>query len=272
MNDRTASERVGTAATVTPATPSQRRPIAARLLVPRTLLGRIALILAAALVVSQLVAFQLFRVYSNGPLLEEAAERAVSQIRTVGAAMQVLDAEAREEFLDLIESREQIHVLYDNANVLPSNMPEEDFLRAFAVKLRAALGHDTQFFVQASKGQALWVKLPVGAEQLWIGIPRKQIERPFPWIWLAWASVCALLAVASAYLLVRRVNRPLRDLASAAAVVGRGASASAVGVQGPEEIRNVAAAFNAMLADLKRIDAERALLLAGISHDLRTPL
>lgn len=239
---------------------------------PRTLLGRIALIIAGALLATQLVAWQLFRYYYNGPLLEESAERTVSLIRTVSAAMQVLSLEEREEFLDLIESREHIRILYDSGNLLPANAPEEDFLRAFAQQLRAALGADTQFFVQSGGGQALWVKVAIGAEPLWIGIPRRQIEQPFPWLWVAWAGGCALLAIGAAYLLLRRVERPLRELERAARALGRGDTPDPVPVQGPEEVRNVATGFNRMLGDLQQLDAQRALLLAGISHDLRTPL
>lgn len=240
--------------------------------IPRTLLGRIALIIAGALLATQLVAWQLFRYYYNGPLLQESAERTVSLIRTVGAAMQVLNLEEREEFLDLIESREHIRILYDSGNLLRANAPEEDFLRAFAQQLRASLGADTQFFVQERGGQALWVKVAVGAEPLWIGIPRRQIEQPFPWLWVAWAGGCAVLAIGAAYLLLRRVDRPLRELVQAARALGRGETPAPVPVQGPEEVRNVASGFNRMLADLRQLDAQRALLLAGISHDLRTPM
>lgn len=240
---------------------------------PRTLLGRIALIIAGALLATQLVAWQLFRYYYNGPLLQESAERTVSLIRTVTAAMQVLSLEEREEFLDLIESREHIRIVYDSGNLLAANVPDqEDFLRAFAQQLRAALGADTQFFVQERGGQALWVKAAVGAEPLWIGIPRRQIEQPFPWLWVAWAGGCAITAIGAAYLLLRRVERPLRELERAARALGRGDTPAPVPVQGPEEVRNVASGFNRMLADLARLDAQRALLLAGISHDLRTPL
>jgi two-component system osmolarity sensor histidine kinase EnvZ len=64
----------------------------------------------------------------------------------------------------------------------------------------------------------------------------------------------------------------LRALASAAGAIGKGKIPDPVSESGPEEIRTLSHAFNQMSKDLARLDADRALILAGVSHDLRTPL
>jgi len=64
----------------------------------------------------------------------------------------------------------------------------------------------------------------------------------------------------------------LRELTRAAGQMGRGATPQPVTEKGPSETGTLAQAFNKMAADLKRLDDERVLLLAGVSHDLRTPL
>lgn len=241
-------------------------------LLPRSLLGRTALIIAVLLLATQAITLYLFRLYYYGPLVEEAAGRAASQIGMVVSAMQVMHMEEREEFLDLLEAREQIRVLFDSGGVLSAQEPEDEFLRAFANRLRKALGPETAFYVPPRNARALWVKVTAAQELLWIGIPRTQIERPFPWWWVAWASLCALLAVGAAFALLRRVGRPLRELSAAASVLAAGARPSAVKLEGPREVRDVASAFNGMVTDLQRQEEDRAVLLAGISHDLRTPL
>ncbi|MEN9783313.1 MAG: hypothetical protein RJA24_656, partial [Pseudomonadota bacterium] len=81
-----------------------------------------------------------------------------------------------------------------------------------------------------------------------------------------------VLAVIGAFLVVARINRPLRELTRAAELLGKGATPTRVTEAGPAEIRTLARAFNQMAADIQRQDEERALLLAGVSHDLRTPL
>ena len=241
-------------------------------LIPSTLLGRTALIFAAMLLLSQLAAFKLFQLYYQGPLIRQIADLAVSQIRTVGLATAQLKGDDRDDFLDQIEEREGIRVLFDNESVLPSKLPEDRVLLNFTDQVRAQLGKEIEFFVQPKSGRALWVKLPVGREKAWIGIPRSQIELGFPWAWLALALAAALISLLAATLLVRRVNQPLRELAAAAAELGKGNYPKPINAVGPSEIKQVSQSFNQMLADVQAIDQERAVLLAGISHDLRTPL
>ena len=241
-------------------------------LVPKTLLGRTALIFAGMLLLSQLAAFKLFQLYYQGPLIKQIAGLAVSQIRTVGLAMAKLQGDDRDDFLDQIEEQEGIRVLFDNDSVLPSKLPEDRVLLNFAAEVRAQLGKEIEFFVQPKSGRALWVKLPVGSETAWIGIPRSQIEMGFPWAWLALALAAAVISLVAATLLVRRVNQPLQQLAVAAAVLGKGNYPDPILASGPTEIKQVSQSFNQMLADVKALDQERAVLLAGISHDLRTPL
>jgi two-component system, OmpR family, osmolarity sensor histidine kinase EnvZ len=68
------------------------------------------------------------------------------------------------------------------------------------------------------------------------------------------------------------IARPLAALTRASGRLGRGQAHELLAEKGPRELRSVAAAFNRMASDLERIERERAMVLAGISHDLRTPL
>jgi two-component system osmolarity sensor histidine kinase EnvZ len=81
-----------------------------------------------------------------------------------------------------------------------------------------------------------------------------------------------ILALGGAYFIVSLINRPLGELTRAAGLMGSGTTPQPVTESGPSEIGTLAQAFNQMAADLQRLDDERALLLAGVSHDLRTPL
>jgi two-component system osmolarity sensor histidine kinase EnvZ len=80
------------------------------------------------------------------------------------------------------------------------------------------------------------------------------------------------LAVGGAYLIVFRLTKRLRYVTEAAKAIGQGEPPEILEVSGPEEIRSLSEGFNQMSRDLMKLEADRRLMLAGISHDLRTPL
>jgi two-component system, OmpR family, osmolarity sensor histidine kinase EnvZ len=238
---------------------------------PRTLLGRTALVIAAAVLLSQLAAWQGFNLYNRGPRSEQLASLAATHLRTIATALETLNEDARNDFLDALEDTQGIRVIADQGAQLPAREPEQANLRLFSEYVREQLGPNTEFFVQKN-GLNLWVRLPVANQAYWVSIPRNQIERRFPWIWIAWAAFSTLLALALAYLFVRRINRPLNQLVGAASAIGKGQQPAALPIGGAAELDTVNRAFNEMASDIEALNRERALLLAGVSHDLRTPL
>ncbi len=136
-----------------------------------------------------------------------------------------------------------------------------------------AFGPGTEIRVQP-RAQAMWVRLPAGDAAYWVGFPlppRPQTEGE-PTRALAISVSLALALILAAFLFARHLARPLRDLSAAVDRVGRGETPPPLPESGPSEIAAVNRGFNAMLANLRRIEKDRAVLLAGVSHDLRTPL
>ena len=108
--------------------------------------------------------------------------------------------------------------------------------------------------------------------EFWVALPRERIERRFPIDWLGWGFAVVLLSLLGAWMIVLHISQPLRHLALAARKIGAGQTPPVLPEDGPEEIAAVSGAFNQMHRDLAQLDQDRALVLAGISHDLRTPL
>lgn len=94
------------------------------------------------------------------------------------------------------------------------------------------------------------------------------------WAWPSLLSM-GLMAVAITVIVVfsvRRITRPMRDLAVAADDLGRGQEGAELAEAGPEDIRRTTRAFNQMRGRLRRFVQDRTRMLAAISHDLRTPI
>jgi two-component system osmolarity sensor histidine kinase EnvZ len=121
--------------------------------------------------------------------------------------------------------------------------------------------------------ERLWFRLHVGDDPYWVAlaIPETAQGEGFASTILL-SLVLAALATLTAYVIQRHLNRPLDDLARAARHLSAGGQPKPLPVDGPTEIAQVSLAFNQMTDALREADATRALMLAGISHDIRTPL
>jgi two-component system osmolarity sensor histidine kinase EnvZ len=98
------------------------------------------------------------------------------------------------------------------------------------------------------------------------------VERTSGIQWIGWVTATLLLSLIGAALISRLINLPLARLTQAARAIGRGQQPEPLPERGPPEIREANGSFNQMVLDLKRVESDRALILAGISHDLRTPI
>ena len=136
-----------------------------------------------------------------------------------------------------------------------------------------ALGPGIEMRVQP-RSQLLWVRLPAGSDVYWIGfaLPARPGGESEPWRAVAISLTLAGALVIAAFFFAGYLGRPLRDLQSAVGRVGRGQHVAPLPESGPSEIAAVNRGFNTMLANLQQSERDRALLLAGVSHDLRTPL
>ncbi len=239
---------------------------------PRTLLWRSVLLIAALLVVAHLAWLQIFRASEIEPRALQAAQQVVSVVNLTRAALVTADPGRRFALLDELAQREGIQVYAgDPAETVPP-LPDRPFLRIMQTQLQERLGPHTRLALEREGVSGVWISFRIDAEEYWVSLPRSRIERDEPLRWIGWGALVLALALIGAFLVVARINRPLRELTRAAEQLGRGTMPPQVTEAGPVEIRTLAHAFNQMAADLQRQDEERALLLAGVSHDLRTPL
>ncbi len=240
---------------------------------PKTLLARSFLLIVLLIVLSLAASVAIFRHVEQEPRTRQMAQLVVSVVNLTRAAVLSAAPEWRSALLAELAETEGLHVQMADANdelkPLPAR-PRE--LRMMTEKVRDSLGGDTRFASQRNGVEALWVSFFIGNEEFWVALPRERIEHPVSQVLLVWGGVVFALALLGAYFIARQVARPLKQLAQAAQQVGQGVTPQPLPESGAQEIVAVSHAFNQMSADLAANERERAIVLAGISHDLRTPL
>lgn len=247
-------------------------------MMPRTLLVRTFLLVSLALIITVATWLALFRLAEREPRAQQLAQLTASVVNLTRAALLVADPARRRELLFELVVREAIHVYPMEPGDTIEPLPDTAFHRLFMAETRARLGDDTRLAVAVNGEPGLWAsfRLDEGApseeDEFWVVLPLERAQRQTPWYWLAWGLASLGLALAVTLLIVSRITRPLRLLAARAAEVGQGRHPEPLAEAGSLELRQLARAFNQMAEDLRRNDAERAEVLAGISHDLRTPL
>lgn len=117
---------------------------------------------------------------------------------------------------------------------------------------------------------ALWIRFPARNEDYWVVVP-KGIP-PIPYFMLASVGMAIAVAIGGAYGIIYNLTKRLRTLTRAVKAFGRGEPTDPILESGPLEIRDLSRGFNQMAVDLQKLDDDRRLMLAGISHDLKTPL
>ncbi len=240
--------------------------------VPGSFFWRTLAVLVVALVASQGAALLLFRSQVQQPRMGQGIGQFVSHLKTISAALESLTPEASRAFIDRLAEREGIRVFPVRGDEPGRPAPDHPGLRLFRERIKGLFGPETEVFVRPGTPGVLWVRLPTTRADYWVGFPRNRVDRNESDALLYWIFAGVAIAIAATALIAWRLNRPLARLARAAEELGQGKDPPPVPVIGPTEVRAVAKAFNEMKERLRDNERERTTFLAGISHDLRTPL
>ncbi len=149
----------------------------------------------------------------------------------------------------------------------------EPFLKFLVAALNERVGEPVVSSLElVGDEEWFWVSLPAGGGHLSVGLPHERIgPRPIHALLVSLAGG-VLLSLAAAWWLARRTTRPLQRLEQAATSLGRGQTPERLPETGPREIAALSRRFNEMTKQVEELLAARTVLLAGVSHDLRTPL
>jgi two-component system osmolarity sensor histidine kinase EnvZ len=241
-------------------------------LLPQSLLWRTFLLMALLLGLSVVSWVQIFRLYEREPRSVQVATQIAAIVNLTRAALISSRPENRAYLLGELSQSEQIEIYPVEPNETLEPFGQRPVFQRIGELLHEKLGPETRFASMRNGLSGVWVSFTIEEDEYWVRLRRDRVDPNPPQQWLGWGAAALLLALIGAYFIVWTVNRPLKRLTEAARAVGRGETPPAMGGGGPAEIQTLAAAFNQMASDLKAADDNRTLILAGISHDLRTPL
>jgi two-component system, OmpR family, osmolarity sensor histidine kinase EnvZ len=238
---------------------------------PRSLFGRLALLLLLVTLISQATAIILFRQDRAALLSRQFSDTKIVQLKALRAGLANADPKSTAAALARFGDAYQARIVPDEERRFVGGPPQNRVLVELLERLKEELGPETDLRIQP-RLQLLWIKLQAGDHAYWAGFQLPRPGEDAPGRALEWSLIALAVLLASAYFFARYLARPLRQLNDAVANVGDGRLPPPLPETGPSEIASLNRGFNQMLANLRQADEDRALLLAGVSHDLRTPL
>lgn len=230
------------------------------------------LLIALLLAIGQFASLQIFEYFEREPRAEATALQAVTVVNYTRASLIASQENLRLALLSELTGKEGVRIYYADFMEEIDPLPQDTFINMVAEKIRERLGVETIITTKHYGIEGLWVSFSIGQDDFWVVIPRVHVERPFPWQWLGWGALVLMLSLAGGYLLAARINRPLNLLVNAADRLRKGEHPEKLPEDSVTELREVSSTFNKMAESLAELDAERTLILAGVSHDIRTPL
>lgn len=236
------------------------------------LFSRSFLLLAGLMLVSLGAWLQVFFSMEEGPRAAQMARRVTTAVSITRSALIYAPTSVRPALLLDLATKESLRVQPLEPTDVFEPLPDSNYWNHVTSEIKRRLGPATRIKWTVNDTQGVWVSFEINEDQYWLVFDREQLALTAGIEWFGWGATALLLALIGAAISVRFVNRPLAQLAKVAQQLARGETPSPLPEKGPAEIRDMNIAFNRMARDIRQTEADREIMLAGISHDLRTPL
>lgn len=242
---------------------------------PRSSFARMLLLIVSLLFVSLVTTYLVVLNFAILPSLQQFNKVLAYEVRMLmtdklqledGTQLEVPPAFRREIYRELGIS------LYTNSAAEESGLRWAQHYKFLSEQMAHQLGGPTDVRVEVNKKTpVVWLKTWL-SPNIWVRVPLTEIHQGDFSPLFRYTLMIMLLAIVGAWLFIRMQNRPLVALEHAALQVGRGQIPPPLREYGASEVRSVTRAFNQMASGVKQLADDRTLLMAGVSHDLRTPL
>jgi two-component system osmolarity sensor histidine kinase EnvZ len=241
---------------------------------PRGLFGRSLIIIVAPIIILLGVTTYIFFVRQYDIMTARMAHGVAADVALLVTIEESYPpGKLRTSLLDMAARNLDYQITFmPGQNLGPTQHHNNPFLKnAMQTVFANQLGESYKF---SSREIIDYVDLKVQVKDgvLRVMIPRKRIVASNAYIFILWMAVSSLLLIAVAILFLRNQIRPIQQLALVAEAFGKGRTVPDFKPYGAAEVRSAAQAFLTMRERIERYVQQRTEMLAGVSHDLKTPL
>ena len=216
---------------------------------------------------------QTLRALEFEPRAVQSAQQTASLVNLARAALNSTDGINRVALIKGLSNQQALKLAPREPKDKWEPYETDRVSRAIGQELRAQLGPDTVVASSVNDKPGLWVGFSIEKDPYWL---QAELSRVGPMSWntlTLWVSIAFLATVLGSAAIARLINQPLKELSFAASRIREGEFDSRLDENTmTSEIRQVNMGFNRMARELAKVEQDRAVMLAGISHDLRTPL
>ena len=237
---------------------------------PHSLFARTALALALAFILFQAAAFWVVSRTLIIPVAERSADDLAGLIVLSAQTWVELPPKTRASFERELARRHGLRLTTVDVGATV-DAPRFAFRTQIEAALSRRVGTGVKLWGVPGTREA-WLDIPLGGHALRTGFFPDRYAVKTPLAAIAVVAVGTLLSLLTALFLVRRITVPLARAARAASQVGAGELPEPLPETGPAELAELARRFNTMATEVRELLDNRTTLLAGISHDLRTPM
>ncbi|MDX9844267.1 MAG: ATP-binding protein [Aquabacterium sp.] len=238
-----------------------------------SLFWRTFILLGLLLTVGIVAWVQTFRALEFEPRAVQSAQQIASLVNLSRAGLRYADSINRVTLIKALFDSESITLKPSEPADTYLPFEKDRFTRTIAAELRDRLGRDTVVASSVNGMPGLWVRFPIERDLYWLQTDSRRVETLTGRTWFVWVGIALVATLLGSIVIARLINKPLKELSFAASRIREGEYDSRLDESMiTREIREVNQGFNRMARELAKVEEDRAVMLAGISHDLRTPL
>jgi len=239
-----------------------------------SLFWRTFILLALLIFFSSVAWLQMFRTQEYEPRILRNAHQIATVVNLTKTALKNSDEIARLSLIEMLADEEDVRIQLREPTDRMVAFTDSGMDSRLVDEMVKRLGPGTLIASSVNDEEGLWIGFPIERDSYWLQMDPSRLKPLGGGAWLIWLSFTTALSLVGAAFMAGLINRPLKRLSYAASRVREGHFHGTSLDEGAatSEIREVNIGFNRMAERLAKIEAERALMLAGISHDLRTPL